>query len=109
MAQERNAGLRTQLGATRFACATTSGPTESTRAGFRLGTLSFGFEDRLGESSDAIGVHLSSQGFKENEATMLLALLAFNLNTICRNELEDAVGDCWDMQRFVNFMLKVGG
>ncbi|QDT07180.1 Transposase DDE domain protein [Rubripirellula lacrimiformis] len=67
------------------------------------------FEDRLGEFNESIGVHLSSQGFKENEATMLLALLAFNLNTICRNELEDAVGGCWDMQRFVDFMLKVGG
>ncbi|WP_436714664.1 IS1380 family transposase [Roseiconus lacunae] len=50
------------------------------------------FEDRLGEFNESIGVHLSSQGFKQNEATMLLALLAFNLNTICRNELEDAVG-----------------
>ena len=50
------------------------------------------FEDRLGEFNEAIGVHLSSQGFKANEATMLLALLAFNLNTICRNELEDSVG-----------------
>lgn len=67
------------------------------------------FEDRLGEFNESIGVHLSSQGFKENEATMLLALSAFNLNTICRNELEDAVGGCWDMQRFVDFVLKVGG
>ncbi len=30
---------------------------------------------------------------------MLLALLAFNLNTICRNELEDSLGGCWDLQR----------
>lgn len=67
------------------------------------------FEDRLGEFNESIGVHLSSQGFKENEATMLLALLAFNLNTICRNELEDSVGGGWDMQRFVLFVLKVGG
>ena len=67
------------------------------------------FEDRLGEFNEAIGVHLSSQGFKENEATMLLALLAFNLNTICRNELEDSVGGSWDMQRFIDFVLKVGG
>lgn len=67
------------------------------------------FEDRLGEFNEAIGVHLSSQGFKANEATMLLALLAFNLNSICRNELEDSVGGCWDMQRFVLFVLKVGG
>jgi hypothetical protein len=40
---------------------------------------------------------------------MLLALLAFNLNTICRNELEDAVGGGWDMRRFVGSVLKVGG
>ena len=67
------------------------------------------FEDRLGEFNEAIGVHLSSQGFKANEATMLLALLAFNLNTICRNELEESVGGCWDLQRFVCYVLKVGG
>ena len=67
------------------------------------------FEDRLGEFNESIGVHLSSQGFKKNEATMLLALLAFNLNTICRNELEDAVGGGWDMRRFVEFVLRVGG
>ena len=67
------------------------------------------FEDRLGEFNESIGVHLSSQGFKENEATMLLALLAFNLNTICRNELEDSVGGGWDMRRFVGSVLRVGG
>ena len=33
----------------------------------------------------------------------------FNLNTICRNEPEDAVGGGWDMARFVAFLLKVGG
>ncbi|EMI23208.1 ISSpo2, transposase [Rhodopirellula europaea SH398] len=67
------------------------------------------FEDRLGEFNESVGVHLSSQGFKANEATMLLALLAFNLNTICRNELEEAVGGGWDMRRFVGSVLKVGG
>lgn len=66
------------------------------------------FEDRLGEFNESIGVHLSSQGFKENEATLLLALLAFNLNTICRGELEAAVGGGWDMRRFVRSVLKVG-
>jgi hypothetical protein len=67
------------------------------------------FEDRLGEFNESIGVHLSYRGFKENEATMLLALLAFNLNTICRGELEDAVGGGWDLRRFIDFVLKVGG
>jgi hypothetical protein len=66
------------------------------------------FEDRLGEFNAAIGAHLSSRDFKENEATMLLALLAFNLNTVCRNELEDSVGGCWDLTRFQLFVLKVG-
>ena len=67
------------------------------------------FEDRLGEFNQAIGVHLSSPKFKENEATFLLALLAFNLTTICRNELEDSVGGCWDLRRFQQFILRVGG
>lgn len=67
------------------------------------------FEDRLGEFNESIGVHLSSQGFKQNEATMLLALLAFNLNTICRNELEESTGGCWDMRRFTRSLLRVGG
>jgi len=66
------------------------------------------FEDRLGEFNAAIGVHLSHRGFKENEATMLLALLAFNLTSICRNEIEDSFGGCWDLTRFQLFVLKVG-
>ncbi|TWU05464.1 transposase [Stieleria varia] len=67
------------------------------------------FEDRLGEFNAAIGPHLSSQPFKANEATMLLGLLSFNLSSICRNELEDAVGGCWDLTRFQLFILKIGG
>jgi hypothetical protein len=67
------------------------------------------FEDRLGEFNQAIGVHLSSPSFKENEATFFLALLAYNLTSICRNELEDAVGGCWDLRRFQQFVLRVGG
>jgi len=67
------------------------------------------FEDRLGEFNQAIGVHLSSPHFKENEATFFLALLAYNLTSICRNELEDAVGGCWDLRRFQQFVLRVGG
>lgn len=67
------------------------------------------FEDRLGEFNDAIGPHLSSGPFKSNEATMLLGMLAFNLSSICRNEIEDEVGGCWDLTRFQLFVLKVGG
>ena len=66
------------------------------------------FEDRLGEFNESIGVHLSSQGFKDNEATMLLALLAFNLNSICRIELEDSLGGCWDLQRFRSVCVEGG-
>ncbi len=67
------------------------------------------FEDRLADFNAAIGAHLSSQPFKANEATMLLGLPSFNLSSICRNELEDAVGGCWDLTRFQLFILKVGG
>jgi len=47
------------------------------------------FEDRLGEFNEVIGPHLSSREFVENEVTMLLALLAFNLTSMLRNEFED--------------------
>ncbi|TWT98577.1 hypothetical protein [Stieleria varia] len=40
---------------------------------------------------------------------MLLALKVFNLNTICRNELEDSIGGDRDMRSFVGSVLKVGG
>jgi hypothetical protein len=62
----------------------------------------------LGEFNGAIGVHLSSLNFKENEATMLLALVSFNLSSLCRIELEDSVGGCWDLTRFQLFVLKAG-
>lgn len=66
------------------------------------------FEDRLGEFNQAIGVHLSSQSFSENECTMLMALLAFNLANIIRNEHEDIHGSCMDLGRFQNQVLKAG-
>ena len=49
------------------------------------------FEDRLGEFNEVIGPHLSSREFVENEVTMLLALLAFNLTSMLRNEFEEGV------------------
>ena len=67
------------------------------------------FEDRLGEFNQALGVQLSSPAFRENEATFLLSLLAFNLSNTLRNELEDSLGGCWDLKRFRNSVLKVGG
>ena len=67
------------------------------------------FEDRLGEFNAAIGAHLSSPNFHENEITMLLAMLAFNLSSMLRNEFEDALGGCWDLSRFQASVLRAGG
>jgi hypothetical protein len=67
------------------------------------------FEDRLGEFNEAIGPHLSSPDFAENEITMLLAMLAFNVTTMLRNEFEDATGGCWDLHRFQQSVLRAGG
>ena len=58
------------------------------------------FEDRLGEFNEVIEPHLSSRKFVENEVTMLLALLTFNMTSMLRNEFEDALGGCWDLHRF---------
>jgi len=66
------------------------------------------FEDRLGEFNQALGTQLSSPEFRENEATFLLSLLAFNLNNMLRNELEDSLGSCWDLSRFRDYVLKAG-
>jgi len=67
------------------------------------------FEDRLGEFNAVIGPHLSSREFVENEVTMLLALLAFNMASMLRNEFEDALGGCWDLHRFQQSVLRAGG
>jgi hypothetical protein len=67
------------------------------------------FEDRLGEFNEVIGPHLSSREFAENEVTMLLALLAFNMTSMLRNEFEDALGGCWDLHRFQQSVLRAGG
>ena len=67
------------------------------------------FEDRLGEFKEAIGPRLSSREFVENEVSLLLALLAFNAASMLRNELEDALGGCWDLRRFQQTVLRAGG
>jgi hypothetical protein len=63
-------------------------------------------EDRLGEFNAAIGCRLSSKMFAENEVTMLLGLLAFNLASMLRIEFEDELGGCWDLQRFQQTVLR---
>ncbi len=67
------------------------------------------FEDRLGEFNEVIGPHISSREFVENEVTMLLAMLAFNMTTMLRNEFEAAVGGSWDLKRFQQSVLRAGG
>ena len=63
----------------------------------------------MGEFNEVIGPHLSSREFVENEVTMLLALLAFNMTSMLRNEFEDALGGCWDLHRFQQSVLRAGG
>ena len=67
------------------------------------------FEDRLGEFQQVIGSHLSSSSFDHNEVTMLLGLLAYNLASMLRIELEDDLGGCWDLGRFQVSVLRAGG
>jgi len=67
------------------------------------------FEDRLGEFRAAVRPSLSSPKFHENEALLLLSLLAYNLASMLREECETACGGCWDLQRFQNSVLKAGG
>jgi hypothetical protein len=45
------------------------------------------FEDRIGELRACTQAPLSSRRFEENEATLLLSLLAFNLVVMIRGEL----------------------
>lgn len=66
------------------------------------------FEDRFGELNQAVGAHLSSPRFGENEATFLLALLSFNLGNILRGEMEKASSTGWDLGRFQRSVLGAG-
>jgi hypothetical protein len=67
------------------------------------------FEDRLGEFKAAVGPHLSSPHFHENEVLLLLSLLAYNLAGMLRTELEAEEGACWDLKRLQLTVLKAGG
>ncbi len=53
-------------------------------------------------------MHLPSRSFKENEATMLLALPSFNPSLLGRIELEESVGGSWDLTRIPPFVRQVG-
>jgi len=66
------------------------------------------FEDRIGELSQAISPHLSSPEFDENEVLLLLALLAQNLGSMLRAEMESATGNGWDLGRLQRSVLRTG-
>lgn len=66
------------------------------------------FEDRIGELRACVQAHLSSPRFEENEATLLLCLLAFNLLGMIRGELEEATQSGWDPGRVQRSVLKAG-
>ena len=66
------------------------------------------FEDRIGEFNKAISVNLSQASFAENEAVLLLALLAFNLLAILRGEMESTSPNGWDLSRLQRTLLKAG-
>jgi len=66
------------------------------------------FEDRIGEFNQAIAARLSSPTFAENEAMLLLSLLAFNLLAILRGEMESTSPNGWDLSRLQRTVLKAG-
>ena len=67
------------------------------------------FEDRLAEIRNAVRPSLSSPRFAENEATLLLVLLAHNLLGMARGLLEQETGSGWDAARVRDTVLKTGG
>ena len=66
------------------------------------------FEDRFGEYNEAIGGHLPSPEFAPNEASFLLYLLAMNLASMLRLELEASTGNGWDLKRMQRSVLRAG-
>lgn len=51
---------------------------------------------------------LSQPKFAENEATLLLSLLAYNLAETLRRETESVTGSGWDLSRFQRTVLQTG-
>jgi hypothetical protein len=66
------------------------------------------FEDRLSEFNVVLGPHLSQSDFGKNQVSLWLALLAFNLSSFLRLELEEANCAGWDLTRFRDYVLKAG-
>ena len=67
------------------------------------------FEDRLAEFNEVLGPHLSLPTQQKNQISLLLALLAFNLSSFLRLEVEDVTCGSWDLTRFRECVLKAGG
>jgi len=67
------------------------------------------FEDRLSEFNTVLGPHLSQIDCWKNDMNLVLALLAFNLSSFLRLELEAARNGSWDLVRFRDCVLKAGG
>ncbi len=67
------------------------------------------FEDRLSEFNAILGPHLSQSDCWKNDVSLVMALLAFNLSSLLRLELEAAHGGSWDLVRFRDCVLKAGG
>lgn len=66
------------------------------------------FEDRIGELSQAVAANLSSPSFQENECILMLSMLAFNLVSVLRAELESSYDTGWDLSRLQTTVLKAG-
>ncbi len=66
------------------------------------------FEDRIGELQQTMTPHLSSPRFVENEVSLLLSLLGFNLASMLRGELESDSPNGWDLGRLQRTVLKAG-
>jgi hypothetical protein len=47
--------------------------------------------------------------FHENEVLLLLSLLAYNLTSLLRTDLETSAGACWDLNPLGYSVLKAGG
>jgi len=67
------------------------------------------FEDRIGEFNTVLGPHLSQHDCWKNDVSLTMALLAFNLSSFLRSELEAAHHGSWDLVRFRDCVLKAGG
>ena len=66
------------------------------------------FEDRLSELNACVHGGLSQDSFVANETSLLLKMLAFNLASMLRGEMEAASGNGWDLKRLQQTVLKAG-